>query len=131
MNHGACIPQRVHTVVVSVQHSEKISLNELREEILNKVIKSVIPPQYLDNQTIVHINPCGLFIIGGPQVRLIEYAYVGLSSGLKNIAIFKNRKSGIKVLFHVFFLHMKNYSSSSNSTSSTSIRIYFLIIEHH
>jgi S-adenosylmethionine synthetase len=65
--HGACIPQRVHTVVVSVQHSEKISLNELREEILNKVIKSVIPPQYLDSDTVVHINPCGLFIIGGPQ----------------------------------------------------------------
>jgi hypothetical protein len=68
--HGACIPQRVHTVVVSVQHSEKISLNELREEILNKVIKSVIPPQYLDSDTVVHINPCGLFIIGGPQVSL-------------------------------------------------------------
>ncbi|XP_008198784.1 S-adenosylmethionine synthase isoform X2 [Tribolium castaneum] len=66
-DHGACIPQRVHTVVVSVQHSEKITLEELREEILNKVIKTVIPPQYLDDQTIVHINPCGLFIIGGPQ----------------------------------------------------------------
>lgn len=67
-DHGACIPQRVHTVVVSVQHSEKISLNELREEIFSKVIKNVIPAQYLDNNTVVHINPCGLFIIGGPQV---------------------------------------------------------------
>lgn len=66
--HGACIPQRVHTVVVSLQHSEKISLEELRAEILNKVIKEVIPDRYLDEQTIVHINPCGLFIIGGPQV---------------------------------------------------------------
>ncbi|CAH0553852.1 unnamed protein product [Brassicogethes aeneus] len=66
-NHGACIPQRIHTIVVSVQHSEKISLEELRTEIREKVIKEVIPAQYLDEQTVVHINPCGLFIIGGPQ----------------------------------------------------------------
>jgi S-adenosylmethionine synthetase len=67
-DHGACIPQRVHTVVVSLQHSEKITLDELRKEILSKVVKTVIPPRYLDDQTVVHINPCGLFIIGGPQV---------------------------------------------------------------
>lgn len=67
-DHGACIPLRVHTVVVSLQHSEKITLDELRSEILNKVIKIVIPPKYLNEDTIVHINPCGLFIIGGPQV---------------------------------------------------------------
>lgn len=65
--NGACIPQRVHTVVVSVQHSEKISLEELRSEILEKVVKVVIPEQYLDDKTIVHINPCGAFVIGGPQ----------------------------------------------------------------
>ncbi|CAH1113038.1 unnamed protein product [Psylliodes chrysocephalus] len=65
--HGACIPQRVHTVVVSLQHSEKISLEELRKEIKEKVIKDVIPAKYIDEQTVIHINPCGLFIIGGPQ----------------------------------------------------------------
>ncbi|XP_013190263.1 S-adenosylmethionine synthase isoform X2 [Amyelois transitella] len=64
---GATVPQRVHTVVVSLQHSEKITLETLREEIKEKVIKEVIPPQYLDEKTVVHINPCGLFIIGGPQ----------------------------------------------------------------
>ncbi|XP_072394081.1 S-adenosylmethionine synthase isoform X1 [Diabrotica undecimpunctata] len=64
---GACIPQRVHTVVVSLQHSDKISLEELRTEIKEKVIKEVIPAKYLDDQTVIHINPCGLFIIGGPQ----------------------------------------------------------------
>lgn len=72
-DHGACIPQRVHTVVVSLQHSEKISLNDLRSEILNKVIKEVIPQRYLTEDTIVHINPCGLFIIGGPQVRTYTF----------------------------------------------------------
>ncbi|KAK9721232.1 S-adenosylmethionine synthetase, N-terminal domain [Popillia japonica] len=66
-DHGACIPQRVHTVVVSLQHSEKITLEELRIEVLHKVIQDVIPARYLDDQTVVHINPCGLFIIGGPQ----------------------------------------------------------------
>ncbi|XP_026322309.1 S-adenosylmethionine synthase isoform X1 [Hyposmocoma kahamanoa] len=64
---GATVPQRVHTVVVSLQHSEKITLDTLRDEIREKVIKEVIPPQYLDEKTVVHINPCGLFIIGGPQ----------------------------------------------------------------
>lgn len=64
---GATVPQRVHTVVVSLQHSEKITLETLREEIREKVIKDVIPAQYLDDRTVVHINPCGLFIIGGPQ----------------------------------------------------------------
>lgn len=66
-NHGACVPQRVHTIVVSLQHSEKISLDELREAIKTKVIKDVIPAKYLDDQTVIHLNPCGLFIIGGPQ----------------------------------------------------------------
>ncbi|CAF4812477.1 unnamed protein product [Pieris macdunnoughi] len=64
---GATVPQRVHTVVVSLQHSEKISLETLREEIKDKVINEVIPSQYLDERTVIHINPCGLFIIGGPQ----------------------------------------------------------------
>lgn len=64
---GACIPQRVHTVVVSLQHSDKVTLEELRSEIMDKVVKVVIPEKYLDEKTIVHINPCGNFIIGGPQ----------------------------------------------------------------
>lgn len=65
--NGACIPQRVHTIVVSLQHSDKVSLEVLRKEILEQVVKVVIPEKYLDSETIVHINPCGNFIIGGPQ----------------------------------------------------------------
>jgi len=67
VDNGACVPQRVHTVVVSIQHSEKITLDDLRQEIMEKVIKDVIPLEYLDDRTVYHINPCGLFIIGGPQ----------------------------------------------------------------
>lgn len=69
MDRGACVPIRVHTVVVSLQHSEKISLEELRKAVMEKVIKEVIPARYLDDRTIFHVNPCGLFIIGGPQVK--------------------------------------------------------------
>ncbi|KAL3277607.1 hypothetical protein HHI36_012949 [Cryptolaemus montrouzieri] len=65
--HGACLPLRVHTIVVSLQHSADISLEKLRSEVTNRVIREVIPDKYLDADTIIHINPCGLFIIGGPQ----------------------------------------------------------------
>lgn len=64
---GACIPIRVHTVVVSLQHSDEITLEDLRREVREKVINVVIPAKYLDKNTDFHINPCGKFIIGGPQ----------------------------------------------------------------
>lgn len=54
-------------MVVSLQHSEKITLDTLREEIMDKAIKGVIPEKYLDADTKYHINPCGAFVIGGPQ----------------------------------------------------------------
>jgi len=66
-DNGACIPIRVHTIVVSTQHSEKVSLPVLRQEIIDKVIKTTIPEKYLDEQTVYHINPCGDFVIGGPM----------------------------------------------------------------
>lgn len=56
--------------MVSVQHSEKISLDDLRTEVMEKVVKKVIPEKYIDDHTIFHINPCGVFLIGGPQVSL-------------------------------------------------------------
>ncbi|KAB2569255.1 putative s-adenosylmethionine synthetase protein [Lasiodiplodia theobromae] len=64
---GAVIPKRVDTVVVSAQHSEDITTEELRKEIKEKIIKKVIPAHLLDDKTVYHIQPSGLFIIGGPQ----------------------------------------------------------------
>ncbi|EMD63498.1 hypothetical protein COCSADRAFT_118440 [Bipolaris sorokiniana ND90Pr] len=64
---GAVIPLRVDTVVVSAQHSEDITTEKLREEIKEKIIKKVIPANMLDDKTVYHIQPSGLFIIGGPQ----------------------------------------------------------------
>ncbi|XP_054711988.1 S-adenosylmethionine synthase-like [Uloborus diversus] len=65
--HGAAVPQRVHTVVISTMHSDDVSLDVLRKEIMNRVVFEVIPKHYLDNETIYYINPCGTFIIGGPH----------------------------------------------------------------
>ncbi|KAL7742479.1 hypothetical protein ACLKA6_019106 [Drosophila palustris] len=66
-NQGSAVPKRVHTIVVSMQHSDKITLDTLRSEVMEKVVKVVIPAKYFDANTIVHINPCGLFVIGGPM----------------------------------------------------------------
>ncbi|KAF2455418.1 S-adenosylmethionine synthetase [Lineolata rhizophorae] len=64
---GAVVPKRVDTVVVSAQHSEDITTEQLRKEIMEKIVKKVIPAKYLDDRTVYHIQPSGLFIIGGPQ----------------------------------------------------------------
>merc|ERR1712013_975613 len=64
---GACVPIRVHTVVVSCQHSEKVTLEALRKAIMEKVVYTTIPKKYLDADTKFHINPCGNFVIGGPM----------------------------------------------------------------
>ncbi|UYV61460.1 K02A2.6-like, partial [Cordylochernes scorpioides] len=64
---GAVVPIRVHTVVISTQHSEEVSLDTVRKEVLDKVVKEVIPPQYYTKDTVVHINPCGKFVHGGPM----------------------------------------------------------------
>ncbi|KAI0345431.1 methionine adenosyltransferase [Trametopsis cervina] len=66
-DNGAMIPLRVDTVVVSTQHAEEISTEELRKEILEKVVKQVIPAKLLDERTVYHIQPSGRFVIGGPQ----------------------------------------------------------------
>ncbi|MBI5198965.1 MAG: methionine adenosyltransferase [Nitrospirae bacterium] len=61
-------PFKVRTVVVSTQHSPDITLKELREDIIEKVVKPVIPPELLDEDNITyHINPTGRFVIGGPM----------------------------------------------------------------
>lgn len=64
---GAIRPRRVHTVVVSTQHDESITTERLREELLEKVIKHVLPAALVDDATIYHVQPSGRFIIGGPQ----------------------------------------------------------------
>ena len=67
-DNGAVIPMRVHTIVISVQHDEDITLEAMREALKEQVIKAVVPAKYLDEDTIYHLQPSGRFVIGGPQV---------------------------------------------------------------
>ncbi|XP_035519790.1 S-adenosylmethionine synthase [Morone saxatilis] len=64
---GAVIPKRVHTIVISVQHDDFITLEEQKRVLKEKVINAVVPAKYLDDNTIYHLQPSGRFVIGGPQ----------------------------------------------------------------
>jgi len=60
-------PLRVHTILISTQHSEDVENETIRENLIEKVIKEVIPSNLLDEETKIYINPTGRFVIGGPQ----------------------------------------------------------------
>jgi len=59
--------KRIQTVVLSTQHDPDIGLEQIREEVIEKIIKPTLPAQYLDADTIYHVNPTGRFVIGGPH----------------------------------------------------------------
>ncbi len=60
-------PTRIEAVVVSCQHSDTVTIRELREEVREKIVNAVLPQQMMDDETKVYINPTGRFVIGGPQ----------------------------------------------------------------
>jgi len=60
-------PVRIDCVVISTQHSEKVSTSDLHEAVLNEVIKPVLPAEMVDKKTKYHINPTGRFVTGGPM----------------------------------------------------------------
>jgi len=60
-------PVRVHTVVISTQHDEKVSHSRITNDVIKQVIKKVIPARFLDKDTIYHVNPTGRFVVGGPH----------------------------------------------------------------
>jgi len=80
-------PLRVDTVVIAAQHHPKVNLNTIRNDILENVIKEVIPHEYLDEKTKYYINSTGRFVIGGPQAdtgvtgrKIIVDTYGGVGS---------------------------------------------------
>jgi S-adenosylmethionine synthetase len=60
-------PARIEAVVISTQHDEKVSTEDLREVVTSQVIKPILPANMLDSKTKYHINPTGRFVIGGPM----------------------------------------------------------------
>jgi len=60
-------PTRVHTIVLSTQHAPDVSYETIKKDMIEKVIKKVIPAKLLDKNTVYHINPTGRFVIGGPH----------------------------------------------------------------
>ena len=91
---------RVDNVVVSAQHSEDVSLDNIREDIIEKVIKPVIDEKLIDENTKYYINPTGKFVIGGPQsdsgLCLAEDSLVSLLD--KGLTPIKDIKVGDKAI---------------------------------
>ena len=59
-------PKRIETILISTQHLQEVTIEQLRKDITEKVIKLVIPEEMIDKNTKIYINPTGRFIIGGP-----------------------------------------------------------------
>ena len=60
-------PARVEAIVVSSQHAPEVSLEQIREDITEQVIRATVPAELLDDKTKIYVNPTGRFVIGGPQ----------------------------------------------------------------
>jgi S-adenosylmethionine synthetase len=67
IDNGEVTPVRVHTVLISTQHKEHVDNDTIRKVLIEQIVKKVVPPKYLDDNTIYHMNPSGRFVIGGPQ----------------------------------------------------------------
>ena len=65
--NGYMKPKRVHTILISTQHDEHISNEDIKSDLIKHVINEVVPEQYIDSDTIFHLNPSGRFVIGGPD----------------------------------------------------------------
>ncbi|MFQ5881330.1 MAG: methionine adenosyltransferase [Candidatus Methylomirabilales bacterium] len=81
-------PSQITAIVVAAQHSPEVTLQQLREDIIEQVILPVVPPELLDpEQVVYHVNPTGRFVIGGPKAdtgltgrKIIVDTYGGVGS---------------------------------------------------
>ena len=59
--NGAMVPQRVHTILISTQHTPDVTNDQIHKDLMEHVIRPVVPAKYLDDRTIFHLNPSGTF----------------------------------------------------------------------
>ncbi len=67
VEYDGATPKRVDTVVVSAQHSDSVTLEQIREDIRREVINATVPAELMDGNTKIYVNPTGRFVIGGPM----------------------------------------------------------------
>ncbi|MFN2302911.1 MAG: methionine adenosyltransferase [Anaerolineales bacterium] len=60
-------PKRIHTVLISTQHSPDVTQAQIREGVIEEIIKPVLPPELVDDNMIIYVNPTGRFVVGGPM----------------------------------------------------------------
>ena len=79
-------PVRIDAIVVSSQHSDEVSLDKIRTDVIEQIIKPIIPASMMDEQTKIYVNPTGRFVIGGPMgdtgltgIKIIVDTYGGYS----------------------------------------------------
>jgi S-adenosylmethionine synthetase len=60
-------PKRIHTVLISTQHSPDVTQAQIREGVIEEIIKPVLPPELVDDDMIIYVNPTGRFVVGGPM----------------------------------------------------------------
>ena len=65
--NGRMIPQRIHTILISIQHEDGVTNEQIKKDLHEHVIKYVVPNKYLTKDTLYYLNPSGRFVIGGPQ----------------------------------------------------------------
>jgi len=87
IEYDGTTPKRIEAVVVSCQHSDSISIEDLRAQVVNQVIRPTLPADMLDDATKIYINPTGKFVMGGPQAdcgltgrKIIVDTYGGVGS---------------------------------------------------
>ena len=67
MEYEDGVPKRVDTVVISAQHNPDVTQDRIRKDVIEKVIKTTIPDNLIDDDTKIYVNPTGRFVIGGPH----------------------------------------------------------------